>query len=90
MQKVAVQLSEKEAGQLLEQLANQVSPATKIRLVRHWGQRGTRLARFRALMARIDQRLQQHPEWRQQALDVIAPARREFYARRRTRHQRAA
>ena len=80
MRKVELGLSEQQAEQLLEQL----SPRVKIHLVRRWEQE-TWPTRFRALLARIGQRARRHPRLVREALKVIEPARREFYARRRRR-----
>lgn len=80
MQKIAVELSTKQAEWLLDQL----SPAVKIRLVRRW-EHQTWPLRFRRLLAQIDQRVQRHPKLSQDALKAIEPARRAFYASRRRR-----
>ena len=77
MQKVSIQLSEKQAAQLLKQL----SPSVKIHLVRCW-ERETWPARFRQLLAQIDRRVQQNPAAAQEALKIVGSARRVFYARR--------
>lgn len=77
MQKVAVELSEKQAEQLLEQL----SPTVKLQLVRRW-EHQTWPTRFQQLLARLDQRLRQAPRLAQEARKTIGPSRRAFHARR--------
>jgi hypothetical protein len=78
MQKVSVELSAKQAEQLLDQLSVQV----KIRLVRRWEQQ-TWPERFRQLLQQMDHRIQQDPRLVREALQVVGPARRAFYASRR-------
>ena len=80
MQKVSVELSAKQAEQLLAQL----SPAIRIHLVRQWEQE-TWPVRFRHLLTRIDRQIRQRPAWAREAMKVVGPARRAFYARRRRR-----
>ena len=77
MQKVSVELSAKQAEQLLAQL----SPAVKIHLVRRWEQE-TWPERFCQLVTRIDQRARQHPRLAKEALKTVGSTRRAFYARR--------
>lgn len=79
--KTTPDLTTRQAEQLFEQL----SPTVKIRLVRRWEQE-TWPVRFRLLLAQIDRRVQQHPQWARAALKSIGPARRAFYAARRRRH----
>ena len=81
MQKVSVELSEQQAAELLKQL----SPTVKIHLVRQW-ERETWPVRFRQLLAQIDRRVRQHPSAAREALKIVGPARRAFYAARRDRH----
>lgn len=81
MPKPVLELSTKQAEQLLDQLP----PAVKIRLVRRWKQQDWAV-QFRRLLDRIDARLRKNPQLRRDALRVIEPARREFYARRGNRH----
>ena len=76
-QKVELELPVEQVEQLLDQL----SPALKIRLVRRWEQ-NDRLARFRTLLMRIDRRLRRNPRLAREAMKVVEPARRAFYARR--------
>ena len=78
--KMSTDLTERQAEQLLEHL----SPAVKIRLVRRFEQE-TWPVRFRLLLAQIDRRVRQHPQWARAALKSIGPARRAFYAARRRR-----
>ena len=77
MKRIGLELSEQQAEVLLEQL----SPAAKLQLVRRW-EHQTRSDQFRALLARIDARLRRHPTWAREALKVVGPARRAFYAGR--------
>lgn len=77
MQKVAVELSTRQAEQLLEQL----SPSAKIQLLRRW-ERETWPERFRQLIARIDRSVRKNPQSAREALKAVEPARRAFYARR--------
>ena len=76
-QKVELELPVEQIEQLLDQL----SPTLKIRLVRRWEQTD-RLARFRALLARVDRRLRRNPRLAREAMNAVEPARRAFYARR--------
>lgn len=78
MQKVLVELSMKQARQLL----NQLSPKLKIYLVRQW-ELETWPTRFRHLLTRIDARARRNPRLAREALKAIGPARRASYARRR-------
>ena len=77
MRKVVIELSTEQAEQLLEQLPSDA----KLDLVRRWEHR-TRSAQFRALVARIDERLRRNPGLARKAMKVVGPARRAFYARR--------
>ena len=77
MQKVSVQLSTKQA----EQLLNQLSPKVKLYLVRLWEQE-TWPERFRQLLARVERRAQRNPRLVRKALNAIGPARRAFYESR--------
>lgn len=76
-QKVSVELSPKQAEELLEQLP----PAVKIRLVRQWEQE-TWPRRLRHLLARVDRRVKRSPRLFDRAMRVVGPARRASYARR--------
>ena len=78
MKRLSVQLSKRQA----EQLLNQLSPRVKIHFVRRW-QQETWEARFRQLVARVQQRARRNPHLTAQALREIEPARRAFYAGRR-------
>ncbi len=75
MSKVAVELSEKQA----EHLLNQLSPKVKMYLVRRWEEE-TWPERFRQLLARVDRRVRRRPRLAQEALQAIGPARRAFHA----------
>ena len=77
MKKVGVELSAKQA----EQLLNQLPVSVKIYLVRRWAKE-TWPDRFRRLLQGIDDRLDQNPSLKRQALKAIGPARRAFYASR--------
>ena len=77
MQKVSVELSAKQAAQLLNQLA----PSIKIQLVRQWEQE-TWPERLRQLLVEVDRRVQRHPHLFDRAMKVVEPARRASYARR--------
>ena len=80
MQKVSVELSPKQAEQLLNQLELKI----KIHLVRRWEQE-TWPERFRQLLARIDRRVRRNPRLVRETLKTLEPARRAFYARRHRR-----
>jgi hypothetical protein len=80
MQKVSIDLSIKQAEQLLEQLPVE----TKVVLVRRWEQEMWP-QRLRDLLAQIDRRVQKHPRLAKEAMKVVGPARRAFYAARRHR-----
>ena len=78
MQKTSVDLTAKQAEQLLKQL----SPKVKMYLVRQW-ELETWPARFRKLLAQIDARVRRNPRLVREALKAVGPARRASYARRR-------
>ena len=74
---IAVELSAKQAENLLEQLPMRL----KIHLVRRW-EKETWPDRFRRLIARIDQSVGKKPDLVRQALKTVDPARRALHARR--------
>jgi hypothetical protein len=77
MQKITLELSEKQAEQVLQQLSQPV----KIRLVRRFEQE-TWPQRLRDLLTRIDRRVKRHPRLFDRAMKVVQPVRRASYARR--------
>ena len=82
MKKISVELSEKQAERLLEQLPVSV----KIYLLRRW-EKQTWPARLGQLLSKIDSHVRGNPRLAQKALKVVGPARQDYYARR-NRHQR--
>lgn len=77
MQKVSLELTQKQATQLVQQL----SLPMKIQLVRRLEQE-TWPQRLHQLLTRVDQRVRRHPHLFDRAMKVVGPARRATHARR--------
>ena len=76
--KIAMNLSVRQAEQLLDQL----SPAVKIHLVRRW-QKQTWPDRFQQLLNRIDRRIRRNPALAREALKELRPNGQASHAGRR-------
>jgi hypothetical protein len=84
MQKVAVELSPKQAEELADQLLARLDPAAKLRLTEKL-ERETRRARWEPLVLRMRQRFARHPLSAQEIRRLCETVRQDRWEQRRAR-----